>query len=523
MKRLVAPASGLLLLGVSALPAQVLTTRPRADVSAAVHHDVSPPLRDIKPLPALFLAEHEKPRPIPVPHGDALAAERGDGALQAPSNVLVQATIGSNFDGLGIGSPYTPDAAPPDTNGAVSGTQYVQWVNEAFAVFDKSSGAIVYGPAAGNTLWSGFGGPCQSFNDGDPIVQYDKLANRWIFTQFAVSSTPYTQCVAVSKTSDATGQYYRYSFSYGSTFNDYPKLGVWPDAYYVTYNMFTSRFQGARLCAWDRAKMLTGAAATQQCFQLSSSFGGVLPSDVDGTTAPPAGRPNYMVNFGSSRLNLWKFHVDFATPANTTLTGPTAITVASFTAACGGGTCVAQKSTNRKLDSLADRLMYRLAYRNFGDHEALVVNHSVKVSGNNQNQVVGVRWYELRNPNGTPQVFQQGTYSPDSNSRWMGSVAMDKQGNMAMGYSVSSSSVFPSLRYTGRLATDPVNTMQAESPIYDGTGSQTGGLSRWGDYSAIAVDPSDDCTFWFTTEYLKTTGSFNWSTRISSVKFPGCQ
>jgi len=167
--------------------------------------------------------------------------------------------------------------------------------------------------------------------------------------------------------------------------------------------------------------------------------------------------------------------------------------------------------------------MYRLAYRNFGDHEALVVNHSVKVSGNNQNQVVGVRWYELRNPNGTPQVFQQGTYSPDSNSRWMGSVAMDKQGNMAMGYSVSSSSVFPSLRYTGRLATDPVNTMQAESPIYDGTGSQTGGLSRWGDYSAIAVDPSDDCTFWFTTEYLKTTGSFNWSTRISSVKFPGCQ
>jgi hypothetical protein len=399
----------------------------------------------------------------------------------------------------------------------------VQWVNEAFAVYNKATGALIYGPAAGNTLWSGFGGPCQSFNDGDPIAQYDKAANRWVMTQFAVSATPYTQCVAVSQTSDATGAWNRYSFSYGSTFNDYGKLGVWPDAYYITYNMFTNSFQGSRLCAWDRTKMLAGQAATQQCFQLSSSFGGVLPADLDSAAAPPAGAPNYMLNFGASKLNLWKFHVDWATPGNTTLTGPTSIPVAAFTSACGGGNCITQPSTSQKLDSLGDRLMYRLAYRNFGDHESLVVNHSVKISGNKNNEVVGVRWYELRSPGGTPSLYQQGTYSPDSNRRWMGSIAMDKVGNIAMGYSVSSGSVFPTVKYTGRVPTDPLGTMQLESLLYSGTGSQLRNLDRWGDYSALAIDPVDQCTFWYTTEYLKNSGTFNWSTRIANFKFPSCQ
>jgi hypothetical protein len=473
----------------------------------------------------MFVAPHEKPRPVPLPLGSELVDDSADPVAQTSASVLVPSVAGISFDGLGVGGGYTPDAAPPDTNGAVGDTQYVQWVNEDFAVYNKATGAIAPGfPKAGNTLWSGFGGGCQGNNDGDPIVQWDKIAHRWVMTQFSVSTTPYTQCVAVSTTSDATGSYNRYAFTYGnSTFNDYPKLGVWPDGYYVTYNMFTNNFKGAKLCAFDRTKMLAGAAATQVCFQLSSSFGGVLPSDLDSSTLPPAGAPNYMVNFGTNKLNLWKFHVDFATPANSTLTGPTAIAVSSFTAACGGGNCVAQKGVSLKLDSLADRLMYRLAYRNFGDHESLVVNHSVKVSGNNRNQVVGVRWYELRNPAGTPTVYQQSTYSPDSNSRWMGSVAMDKLGDIAMGYSVSSSSVFPSVRYTGRLATDPLGTMAAETGAYDGTGAQNGGLTRWGDYSSISIDPVDQCTFWYTTEYLKTTGSFNWSTRIASFKLAGCQ
>jgi hypothetical protein len=289
--------------------------------------------------------------------------------------------------------------------------------------------------------------------------------------------------------------------------------------------MFTGNsFSGSRLCAYNRSAMLTGAAATQQCFQLSSSYGGVLPSDLDGSTAPPAGSPNFMVNFGTNSLRLWRFHVDWANTANTTLTGPVNIPVASFTPACSGGACVPQSGTNQKLDSLADRLMFRLAYRNFGTYEALVVNHSVKVGTQRNNPYTGVRWYELRNPSGTPTVFQQSTFSPDSTYRWMGSIAQDKQGNMAVGYSVSSSSMFPGIRYTGRLASDPLNTMQAEATMQNGGGSQKGSqLQRWGDYSAMSIDPVDDCTFWYTTEYLKATGAFNWSTRLASFRFPSCQ
>ena len=270
--------------------------------------------------------------------------------------------------------------------------------------------------------------------------------------------------------------------------------------------------------------MLTGATATQQCFQLGTAYGGLLPSDLDGTTAPPAGSPNFFLNYGTNRLNLWKFHVDFANSANTTLTGPTAITVAAFTPACsGGGACIPQPSTRQKLDSLADRLMYRLAYRNISGHESLLVNHSVTVGTNKRSQVTSVRWYEIRTPAGTPVVYQQGTLAADSFHRWMGSIAMDKQGNIALGYSRSGSSDFPSIYYTGRLVTDALGTMQAESNITHGAGSQLANLSRWGDYSTMTVDPVDDCTFWYTNEYLKTSGTFNWSTRIASFKFPGCQ
>jgi hypothetical protein len=324
--------------------------------------------------------------------------------------------------------------------------------------------------------------------------------------------------VAVSTTSDATGTYNRYAFSQPN-FPDYPKLGVWPDGYYISFNMFSGNsFVGGRACAFDRTAMLAGAAATQICFQLSNAFGGLLPSDLDGSSPPPAGSPNFFVAFGSNSLDLWKFHADFATPANSTFSGPTSIPVAAFSAACGGGgTCIPQLGTNQQLDSLADRLMYRLAYRNFGDHEALVANHSVTAGTS-----VGVRWYELRSPNATPTVFQQGTYAPDSNYRWMGSIGMDKVGNIAVGYSVSSASMNPAIRYTGRTPADPLGTLQLENTILNGAGSQTSGLSRWGDYTAMSIDPGDDCTFFYTNEYLKASGSFNWSTSIASFKFPSC-
>jgi len=499
------------------------------EVSSAVQQDTLPSLAHANVAKDGYQRwhlhpEHELPLPY-FPHGQE------DGALQSSAGGPKFAPAFQNgVDGVGNGfsgpqGSFTVQYAPPDTVGAVGSTQYVQIVNVGMAVFDKATKAVVYGPVPTSTLWSGFGGQCETDNDGDAVVVYDKAANRWIISQFAVGTTPYLQCVAVSQTADATGAWYRYAFSYGSVFPDYPKMGVWPDGYYETFNMFTGNtFSGAKLCAFNRSAMLSGAAATQQCFQLASSFGGVLPSDLDGSTAPPAGSPNFLLNFGTNSLNLWKFHVDWTNTANTTLSAAKNLAVAAFTPACGGGTCVPQSGTHQQLDSLADRLLFRLAYRNFGDHESLVVNQSVQISGAKHTSYSGVRWYELRSPNATPVVYQQSTFAPDTTYRWMGSIAQDKQGNMALGYSASSSTMFPAIRYTGRLATDALNTMQAEATIFSGSGSQSGqNLTRWGDYSAMTVDPTDDCTFWYTDEYLKTTGAFNWSTRIGSFKFAGCQ
>lgn len=323
------------------------------------------------------------------------------------------------------------------------------------------------------------------------------------------------------QTSDATGAYNVYAFGYGTVqFIDYPKLGVWNNAYLITYNIFNNgqTFAGPKLCAFDRTSMLAGSPATQICFQLSTSFGGVLPSDIDGTTAPPAASQGFFMDFGTNDLEFWQLsNVNF-TAGTATLTGPTTIPVAAFSPACnGGGTCIPQSGTTQQLDSLADRLMYRLAYRNFGDHEALVVNHTI-TSGSS----TGIRWYEIRTPATTPTLFQQGTFAPDANFRWMGSAAMDHAGNIAIGYSVSSSTLNPGIRFTGRSASDPLGTLSSELTIQDGTGSQNGGLTRWGDYSALSVDPVDDCTMWYTTEYLKASGSFNWSTRMGNFKFTSC-
>ncbi len=496
------------------------------DVSFDVRHDVSPPLRDLAPNPFVVTRQHVVPIGRPTPA--ETKTPQPDPVLQASVGPLVSTTAGVNVLGVGVGitatngHPYSDCCAPPDTNGAVGGTQFVQWVNLDFAVFDKATGAIAAGfPKSGNSLWSGFGGQCEAHNDGDPIAQYDKAAGRWVLAQ-PVFESPYTYCIAVSTGADATGSYHRYAFSMPN-FPDYPKLGVWPDAYYASFNLFTNTFLGARACAFDRAAMIAGNSATQVCFNTSPSFPSLLPADLDGATAPPSGSPNFYMNFGTNSLNLWKFHVDFVTPSNSAFTGPTNIPVATFSEACGGGACIPQSGTSERLDSLGDRLMYRLAYRNFsGSHESLVVTHSVFVSGGRHNQVDGVRWYEIRSPNGTPSVFQQGTYSPDSNSRWMGSIAMDKVGDIALGYSVSSGSMHPAIRYTGRVPSDAVGAMESENTIIQGNGSQLTNLNRWGDYSSMAIDPSDDCTFWYTTEYLQSNGTFNWSTRIASFKFSGC-
>jgi hypothetical protein len=421
---------------------------------------------------------------------------------------------GLNFEGVSANA----GRAVPDTNGAVGVTQYFQWVNVDFEIFDKTSGASIYGPADASTLWTGFP-PCNSTDTNDVVVEYDKMANVWVLEQHVVpTSGPTYQCIAVSTSSDATGTYHRYAFSLPSNFPDYPKISVWPDAYYLTVNEISSTnvALGAYVCALDRASMLAGLTATAQCFQLSPTYNSLLPADLDGRNLPPAGAPNYLMNLSTNSLNLWAFHVDWKNPANTALTGPTNLPVAAYLNGCkASANCAQQLGTSQLLDGIGERLMFRLAYRHFADgHEALVATHSI-------NTPTAVRWYEIQSPGTTPVVFQQGTFAPDSNYRWMGSIAMDQMGDIAVGYSVSSVSMYPAIRYTGRLQSDSLGTMEAETSIIEGTGAQVGS-NRWGDYSAMTVDPVDDCTFWYTSEYVPSNGDYNWHTRIASFSFPSC-
>ncbi len=487
-----------------------------------VHHDTSLPLRDMARIyneqhRGEVLAQHAVFPARPTPDSKPVSGRDGikdSGFAPGP----VPTTDLLNFEGVDVAHSFC-GCAPPDTNGAVGATQYVQWVNTAFEVFDKSTGAVVQAATAGNALWSGFSGRCASSNSGDPIAQYDKVAGRWVMLQ-PVFSAPYKICVAVSKTSDATGAYNRYEFDKGSSlFPDYPKLGIWPASgnpgYFYTVNNFGNG--DAQLCAMDRTAMLAGNAATQQCFQLSGFFS-VLPGDFDGTILPPNNADEVFSNLGSSNtIRFWRMHVDFANPNNTSLSGPTSVTVPSFSKLCFSA-CVPQKNTTQKLDALGDRQMYRLAYRNLGDHEALLVSHSVNVNGRG-----AVRWYEFRDAN-NPSLFQSGNVKNKTLWFWMPSIAMDKDGNIAVGFSTSSANDFPGITYRGRTPGDRAGKMKkhAGGNTFTGNGSQTSGLSRWGDYSAMTVDPIDDCTFYYTTEYIPSAGSFNWHTRINSFRFNSC-
>jgi len=488
-----------------------------------VRHDVSQPLRDLAKTASTQLPSRQTKavQPTPLVEGFKPASIQDSVLQQVTGGNSASVTIlaaGLNFEGLGEGfAGFSVESAPADPSGAVGLTQYVQWVQLSFAIFDKATGNVLVGPTPGNALWQGFGGSCEANNNGEPEVVYDKLADRWIFSQFSVLNAtgtgfgPFFQCVAVSTTPDAAGTYNRYAFQY-SNFNDDARIGVWPDAYYVTFNMFQQGATlftpvGANVCAYDRKAMLAGLPATQICFQQDPSVTSLRPADIDGHNPPPAGSPNYMLTFGANTLELYKFHVDFATPSNSTFTGPTSIPVAPFTPLCPGGTCVPQPDPTTPLDSNGDRLGNRLAYRNFGDHESLIVNHSVSV-GTPDAPGSGVRWYEIQNPNGTPTVAQQSTFAPDTATfRWTGSIAMDQVGDIALGYNISSTSISPSIGFASREANDPLNTLGPEQTIISGSGSQTEDefgdiLSIWGTYSAMQVDPSDDCTFWYTAEYL---------------------
>lgn len=488
---------------------------------ASYQNDTSEPLRDMKPQPMRpKLLREGNPNPkIPHIHRDSPDPVVQDSIT---SRTLIQMQIPSpilNFDGIPFPG-VACNCAPPDTDGEVGATQFVQIVNEGFQVFNKNTGASVLGPLGIQTIWTGFGGVCQNNGAGDPIALYDQLANRWLISQFAGTGVPTTECIAISTTSDATGAYHRYAFLLGTNFFDYPKLGVWPDGYYMAMNIFNASgtaFLGPQAFAFDRSQMLIGAPAT---FVTPGITGGsneetFLPSDLDGTLLPPPGAPATFVFWpgGSSgdQYRVWHFHADFAVPGNTTFTPFASVPAAGFTAR---GADIPQLGTTSTLDAIGDRLMFRLQTRFFPDgHESSVANFTVDSAG-----IAAPRWFELRNVTSGPvTLHQEGTYQPDNIHRWMGSIAQDGQGNMAIGYSASSSTINPQIRYAGRLANGPLGILsQGEAHMFDGTGSQVGTGTRWGDYSAMSVDPVDNCTFWYTQEYYAVTSSFNWRTRIGT-------
>lgn len=501
----------------------------RVELLQATQHDVSPPLWLLRTLGPGQAREEREPRPVPLP---AWEAPDRDPVLQGSAPSVLAPQTRDSFDGIGAGIVGVPSAetfrvigVPPDAQGDVGPSQYVQMVNASLAVFSKQ-GALLFGPVPTRTLFSGFGGPCETNDDGDGIVLYDPLADRWLISQFAITSAeagPFLECVAVSRTPDPTGQYARYAYSY-AMFNDYPKLAMWPDAYYASYNLFpnsnTDSFLGIQLCAFDRARMLAGELAAQQCARVDPGVSGITPADFDGLLPPPPGQPGFALGFGQNSLILFEFHVDWDDPTNSAVDS-IELPVAPFTPACGGsrnGSCIPQLATDASpLDALADRMMFRVAYRNLGGVEALVANHTVKAGDSS-----GIRWYEVRDPGGDPFVFQQGTYAPDASWRWLGSAAMDRAGNIGLGFSISGPDTNPGIAWAGRSVSDPPGLMaQGEAAAFIGGGSQVGS-PRWGDYSNLSVDPSDDCTFWYTGEYVPADGNFNWHTRIATFQLPGC-
>lgn len=460
---------------------------------------------------------------------------QADAVLQDAGGGLAAVTTGANFEGLG----NTSGVLPPDTVGDIGPNHYVQMTNLSFAIYDRS-GMLLYGPVLNNTLWGPLGNVCATSNDGDPVVLYDEAVDRWLMSQFALPNYPngpFYQCLAVSQTGDPTGGWYLYAYLISQNkLNDYPKFGVWPDAYYMSVNQF--RCNAAGSCSWrgqgvvafERDKMLVGDPGALAVYfdNPDPDLGGMLPADWDGTAPPPADAPNPFVQvdddawgYPNDRLWIWNFHVDWSNPSASTFMADRSLPTASFDSnLCGyDRNCIPQPS-GTPVDALSDRLMFRLQYRNFGTHQVLLANHTVDVGGADQ---AGVRWYELNDTGGGWEIYQQGTYAPDGDHRWMGSVAMNGVGDIALGYSASSGTTYPSIRFTGRLAGDPLGLMtQGEGTIINGGGSQSHSTGRWGDYSMMSVDPTDDCTFWYTQEYYPSNSSAGWHTRIGSFTLSDC-
>ena len=550
-------------------------TAGKPKISKAVAFDVSKAARDIAPLSGggrFTLPESGlldvRPDRTPVAPDKGFSGDAAVGPAHAASK---KGEVFANFEGLSNVDNFNLfgfRVNPPDPVGDVGPNHYVEMVNLAYAVYDKQ-GNLLAGPFAIGDLWADF--PVEDCTDpsGDPIVLYDQLVNRWILSQFTTRGAPYYyNCVAISKTPDPTGEYYRYAFvtqpdTVEGTyyFPDYPKYGVWTNSYLMTTRDFgDAGGYGISVYALEKAKMISGNpnARAAQFFLDSNAMAleligdGLLPADIDGRRRPLDGAPapifgsqdnDYPYGATFDALNVWDLKVLWNSKPVASLTLKAQLPVAAFDSnfPCGPSRgCLPQPgiaNPDQWIDVLSyrQRVTHRLAYRNFGTHEAMVTNQSVEAKPG----IAGVRWYEVRRVGGTYSVYQQGTYSPDNVNRWMGSAAMDRDGNIAIGYSVVDGvSVYPGIRYTGRLAGDALGQMTlAEATIIDGTGVQTTTNSRWGDYTSLNVDPVDDCTFWYVNEYYQVSGlpvplpppplpppgtTAPWQTRIASFKLNGC-
>jgi hypothetical protein len=528
--RLLLPRVCLLLLGVWLLvwtiAASAASAQKRPFVVNEVKHDISEPLSKLaEPIPPTnHFVEMKELEQFSPPNSAFHVAPGSDPVIQFDGDISnkVSVTRGFNFDAMNgsqAGGRY-----PPDTNGAVGDKQFVLIANIAYSVYDKRSGKQTLGPVFIHSIWKGFGGQCETHDGGDPVVLYDKLAHRWLVEQLEYTTSRQI-CVAVSATDDATGRYHRYAYTFND-FPDYPKVGIWPDAYYISFDDFGPGY--AVPCAIDRSAMLAGKTANMICFAFNAPNFKLLPSDIDGNALPPRGAPNHYVEMGPSTnytVSEFEFHVDFAHPKKSTFKGPNTITVPVYNQLCAGGfgACIPQPNGGSLLSAIGNGIMFRNAYRNFGDHESLVFVHSVAPGGNSR-AISAERWYELRAtpPGSAFTLYQAGTFQNKKDNYWAGSIAMDKVGDIALGFSVDNSTTLdPSIWYTGRVPTDPLGKMEASKSAINGMQAQSGS-NRWGDYSSMSVDPTDDCSFWYTQEYAKN-GGVNWQSHVVSFKFNRCQ
>src|SRR5438128_729848 len=554
--------SGLFTVAIAQVSPQQNFPAPAAKFTKAVAFDVSAPLRNMPSVvtpSTLTSTLLQEIRPERGPDVKDQGYSR-DGALQTtsgrqgaapaiPAPLLTFEGL-ANADNLAL---YGFRVAPPDPVGDVGPNHYVEIINLVFAVYDKQGNRLT-GPTKLGDLWTGFAIPDCTDPSGDPVVVYDQLEDRWLLSQFTTRGPIFYNCVAISQTGDPTGAYFRYAFSTGVNFPDYPKYGLWRNMYIITTREFgpTTEY-GIGVYGLERDKMLAGDPnARVVSFFLDSAVvpinligDGLLPADIDGRGMPANGAPAPLVGtqdeggpYGATfdALNIWEFSVKWQANPIASINLKTQLPVASFDSifpcAPGSRDCLPQPGIPvgdpRDLDILSyrQRPTFRLGYRNFRTYESLVTNQSVEALPG----VAGARWYEIQRTGGTYSVYQQGTYAPnDGVHRWMGSIAQDKKGNMALGYSVVNGvNVYPGIRYTGRLKGDPLGQMTlGEGVIINGSGIQRTSNSRWGDYTDMTVDPTDDCTFWYVNEYYTAAGQASslagWQTRIASFKLPGCQ